>query len=50
MIITNKLRFRGVDTPQKLLKLVGLNEHIIISPQEPLEVVDVVLIHVVLQK
>lgn len=50
MIITNKLSFRGVDTPQKLFKLVRLDEHIIIGPQKPLEVVNVVLVHVVLQK
>lgn len=50
MIITNKLSLRGVDTPQKLLKFVRFNEHIIIGPQKPLEVVDVVLVHVVLQK
>lgn len=50
MIITNKLSFRGVDTPQKLFKLVRLDEHIIIGSQKPLEVVNVVLVHVVLQK
>lgn len=45
--LTDELRLAAVDGPQERLQLVRAHKDVVIGPDEPLELVDKVLVHVV---